>query len=109
MIGRKTNGGFVITSSPLLPEPVVNVNRDALADEAGEGDGDDGGEADGDGDAAGSGGGGPRRGKPAHGGGWIKPAPPPQRVWWAGTLPRNALTFVAKISVASVAVQAPSL
>lgn len=69
MIGRNTSGGFVITSSPLLPEPVVNVNRDALADEAGEGDGDDGGEADGDGDAAGGGVGGPCRVNPAHGGG----------------------------------------
>src|SRR2546428_3120356 len=102
MIGRKTNGGFVITSSPLLPEPVVNVNRDALADEAGEGDGDDGGEADGDGDAAGVGVGGPFRGDPAPGGGCFSPAAPPHRVCWPGLSPGNAVTLGAKFPVASV-------
>ena len=72
MIGRKTNGGFVITSSPPRPEFVVRVNRDALADELGEGDGDDDddGEADGDGDgdAGGVGVGDPCSVKFAHGG-----------------------------------------
>src|SRR3989442_4553178 len=98
MIGRNTSGGFVITSSPLLPEPVVNVNRDALADEAGEGDGDDGGEADGDGDAAGVGVGGPCRVKPAHGGGWFSAGAAPHKVCWPRPSPGNTLAIVATIS-----------
>ena len=70
MIGRKTNGGLVITSSPLRPEPVVSVSRDALAVVVGEGEGDDDGdgEGEGDGEAAGVGVGGPCSVKLAHGG-----------------------------------------
>ena len=70
MIGRKTNGGLVITSRPPRPEFVVIVNRDALADEVGEGegDGDGDGEAEGDGDAGGVGVGDPCSVKFAHGG-----------------------------------------
>src|SRR2546428_11687556 len=98
MIGTNTSGGFVITSSPLLPEPVVNVNRDALADEAGEGDGDDGGEADGDGDAAGGGGGGACRGRSGGGGGWVWPGAPPHKVWWARRTPRNSLHIGGQLS-----------
>src|ERR1700737_4443252 len=69
MIGRKTNGGLVITSSPLRPEPVGSVSRDTLAEVAGEAEGDDDGDGDGDGDgdAAGVGVGGPCSVKLAHG------------------------------------------
>jgi len=69
MIGRNTKGGFVITSSPPRPEPVVSVSREALAEVDEEGDGDDDGEGDGDGDgdAAGVGVGGPCSVKLAHG------------------------------------------
>ena len=68
MIGRKTNGGRVITSRPLRPEPFVSVSRDALAVVVGEGDGDGDSEGDGEGDAAGVGVGGPCRVKLAQGG-----------------------------------------
>lgn len=74
MIGRKTNGGLVITSRPVRPEPVVSVSRDALAVVVVEGDGDDDGdgegEGEGDGEAAGVGVGGPWSVKLAQGFGW---------------------------------------
>lgn len=67
MIGRNTNGGLVITSSPLRPEPVVSVKRDALADETGDGVDGDARDEDGDGDDGGVGVGGPCSVKVAHG------------------------------------------
>ena len=57
MIGRKTKGGLVITSSPLRPELVVSTTGDALG--VGDGDSDGVGEGEGEGDAAGVGVGGP--------------------------------------------------
>jgi hypothetical protein len=95
MIGRKTNGGFVITSNPLRPDPVVRVNRDALADVVGEGDGDDEGEGDGDGDgdAAGVGVGGPCRVKLAQGfGGTLA-----HSLCTPGLSPGNGLTTFVKL------------
>jgi hypothetical protein len=66
MIGRKTSGGFVITSSPPLPECCVSTAGDALGLEVG--DGDPVGAADGDGEAGGVGVGAPCWVKVAHGG-----------------------------------------
>ena len=66
MIGRKTNGGFVITSSPLRPPPfTVSATGEALGVGLGEGEGL--ATAEGDGTAGGVGVGGPCKLKPAHG------------------------------------------
>jgi len=81
MIGKKTKGGFVITSSPLPPEFVVSTTGDALG--VGDGDSDGVGEGEGEGDTAGVGVGGPCRLKLAHGFGgtlaqrWCTPGPSP--------------------------------
>ena len=67
MIGRKTKGGLVITSSPPRPEFVVSVNRDALALVDGDGEAAGDGGADGDGETGGVGVGDPCNVKLAHG------------------------------------------
>src|SRR3989442_11118 len=59
MMGRKTNGGLVITSKPLCPELLVSTTGDALG--VGDCDSDGVGVGDGDGDADGVGVGGEER------------------------------------------------
>jgi hypothetical protein len=65
IIGRKTNGGVVITSSPLRSPETVNATGDALGLALGDGDGV--GMAESDGAAGGVGVGGPCNVKLAHG------------------------------------------
>ncbi len=65
MIGRKTNGGLVITSSPPRLEFVVRTTGDALG--VGEDDAEGEGEGEGEGEAAGVGVGDPCRVKLAQG------------------------------------------
>src|SRR5713101_1092700 len=67
MIGRKTSGGFVITSSPLGPPLTVNVSGEALGLGLPLGDADAVGEGEGDAGPGGVGVGGPCRVKLAHG------------------------------------------
>jgi hypothetical protein len=70
MIGRKTSGGLVITSSPPRPEFCVSTTGDALGLGVGEADAVGDPDGDGDGEAGGVGVGGPWRLKFAHGFGW---------------------------------------
>jgi len=67
MIGRKTSGGFVITSNPPRPPLTVNVSGDALGLGLPLGDADGVGAGEGDGGAGGVGVGGPCNVKLAHG------------------------------------------
>ena len=96
MIGKKTNGGLVITSSPLRAEFVVSITGDALG--VGDGDSDGVGEGDGEGEAAGVGVGEPSRVKLAQGFGgtlahrWCTP----------GLSPGNGVTAFVKLPLPSV-------
>ena len=96
MIGKKTNGGLVITSSPLRPEFVVSMTGDALG--VGDGDSDGVGEGDGEGEEAGVGVGGPCRVKLAHGFGgtlahrWCTP----------GVSPGKGVTALVKLPLPSL-------
>ena len=95
MIGRKTNGGLVITSKPLCPELVVSTTGDALG--VGDGDSDGVGDGEGDGDAAGVGVGGPWRVKLAQGfGGTLA-----QRWCTPGLSPGKGVTDLVKLPLPS--------
>jgi hypothetical protein len=97
MIGRKTNGGRMITSSPPLPSVLATSGRgEELGLTEGEGDGD--GDEDGDGDWAGVGEGGPWREKLAHGfGGTLAQS------WCAPTAsPAKGVTTVVKFPLPSL-------
>ena len=92
MIGRKTNGGFVITSNPLRPPLTVNVSGDALGLGLPLGDADGVGAGEGDGVAGGVGVGAPCNVKVAHGrGGTVA-----QRRCTPGLSPGNGTTGIAK-------------
>jgi hypothetical protein len=92
MIGRKTSGGFVITSNPLRPPLTVNVSGDALGLGLPVGDADGVGAAEGDGAAGGVGVGAPCNVKVAHGrGGTVA-----QRRCTPGLSPGNGTTGIAK-------------
>ena len=96
MIGKKTKGGLVITSSPLRPEFVVSTTGDALG--VGDGDSDGVGEGEGEGDAAGVGVGGPWRVKLAHGfGGTLA-----HRRCTPGLSPGKGVTALVKLPLPSL-------
>jgi hypothetical protein len=97
MIGRKTNGGLVITSSPLLPPPfTVSATGDALGLGLGEAEGV--GMAEGDGGAGGVGVGDPCNVKFAHGpGGAVA-----QMRCTPGLSPGNGVTTCLNSPLASV-------
>jgi hypothetical protein len=66
MIGRKTKGGRVMMSMPLIPATWIGLELgEGLGLSVGEGEGDGDGESDGVGDAAGVGEGAPSRVKSA--------------------------------------------
>lgn len=93
MIGRKTSGGFVITSSPLRPPLTVNVSGDALGLGLPLGDADAVGDGEGDGEDGGVGVGGPCKVKLAHGrGGTLA-----HRRCTPGLSPGNGITGIAKL------------
>jgi hypothetical protein len=86
MIGRKTNGGRVMTSNPPRPEFDVSTSGEGLGD--GVGDACAEGDAAGEGEAGGVGVGGPWRVKFAHGLGWTLA----QSLWVPGRSPGKAVT-----------------
>jgi len=97
IIGRKTNGGFVITSSPLRSPPfTVSATGDALGLGLGDADGVDTG--DGEGTAGGVGVGGPCNVKLAHGPGCTVA----HRRWTPGPSPGNGDTTLVKLPLESV-------
>src|SRR5258708_32160422 len=90
MIGRKTSGGFVITSKPPRPPLTVNVSGDALGLGLPVGDADGVGAGEGDGAAGGVGVGAPCNVKVAHGrGGTVA-----QRRGTPGLCPRQRPTGI---------------
>jgi hypothetical protein len=93
MIGKKTKGGFMITSSPLRPELVSSVKREPLAVSEGEGEGDSDGDSDGDGEVGGVGVGDPWRVKLAHGFGCTLA----HRRCGPGASPGNGFTVLVKL------------
>lgn len=93
MIGRKTNGGLVMTSSPLRPPLIVSATGDALGLGLGDADADGVGTADGDGGAGGVGVGDPCSVKVAHGrGGTLA-----HKRCTPGLSPGNGTTGIAKL------------
>jgi hypothetical protein len=88
MIGRKTKGGRVMTSSPPRPEFDVSTSGEGLGDGVGDAcaEGDAAGE--GEGEAGGVGVGGPCRVKVAQGLGWTLA----QILWVPGRSPGKAVT-----------------
>ena len=96
MIGRKTNGGRVMTSNPLRPELVVSTTGEALG--VGTGDSDGVGEGEGDGVAAGVGVGAPWSVKLAQGlGGTLA-----HRWCTPGLSPGKGVTALVKLPPPSV-------
>src|ERR1700694_488575 len=99
IIGRKTNGGFVITSSPPLPPPfTVSATGDAPGLGLALGDADAVGTAEGEGGAGGVGVGAPWRVKLAHGPG----AALAHRRCSPGLSPGNGVTTCLNSPLASV-------
>lgn len=96
IIGRNTNGGFVITSSPLPEEGPVSAIGEVLGLEVGDADAD--GEADGDGEAVGVGVGDAWSVKFAQGfGGTLA-----QSLCGPGLSPGNGVTTFVKLPLESV-------
>jgi hypothetical protein len=97
MIGRKTSGGFVITSRPPRSPFTVSATGDALALGLVAAEGDEVGTAEADGAAGGVGVGGPCSVKLAHGrGGTLA-----QRRCTPGLSPGNGTTGIAKLPLES--------
>lgn len=94
MMGRKTNGGLVMMSSPLMPPP---AGRTPDTGEVSVGE-DDGEVSVGEAGGVGVGVGAPRRVKLAHGLGWTLA----QSLWTAGLSPANGVTTLVKAPLSSV-------
>jgi hypothetical protein len=97
MIGRKTNGGLVMMSSPLMPPPPGRT-PDACGVSAGEGVG----VSPGEGESFGVGVGGPWRVKFAHGFGWTLA----HSLWTFGLSPLNGLITLVNAPVSSLTTDA---
>src|SRR6202521_3485149 len=99
MIGRKTNGGLVMMSSPLIPPLPPGRTPEACDVLVGE---DDGVVSVGEEGGVGAGLGAPWRLKRAHGLGWTLA----HSLWTAGLSPANGVTGLVKAPLSSVTTDA---